>query len=536
MSLTVADCLKLPSLQDAKVIAGQNGLGKIVTSVSVLEYARVFAMADALFLGNELIITAFTSVMDDVNAQCNAIRRLNEVGEAAVILYYVGYYVKTVDPRLIAVADELDFPLIIMPPNTYNLRYNEVITEVLEQLFEERKQTERFVPLLLEQISSMPGRQRNASGVLRILSDHLRCSFLILDRDGRELGLATWPMSLSQELVDQFRDCADDFGRSPPRVSYHGNSYEIREVRASTKHKKLLRLYAMGEVGVLSGNHLEQAGEVLEAAYNLWRENLEKEDSDDLIRMVLNGQNQDIHRIASRMRVDLHALRIMWAILSKPAFQMEDTVLFRQKQQVKDYLRSNRKTAVVDAFDHGVVAFLEDAKYPGIDGELAQDFMADFSRAYPHTVLIWCGGLDSILDTRNAYLLIDQYFSTACDIYPHRNIVTQQDLLFAETCYRAIHGDAAQLERYLAVLAPINSQKDSAEMLKTIAAYLIDSDKSTSRASELLHVHESTVKYRLHKISRCFGYDITQMPAAYHLYLALAIRRLQERQIDPYVP
>ena len=123
MSLTVADCLKLPSLQDAKVIAGQNGLGKIVSSVSVLEYARVFAMADALFLGNELIITAFTSVMDDVDAQCNAIRRLNEVGEAAVILYYVGYYVKTVDPRLIAVADELDFPLIIMPPNTYNLRF-----------------------------------------------------------------------------------------------------------------------------------------------------------------------------------------------------------------------------------------------------------------------------------------------------------------------------------------------------------------------------------------------------------------------------
>ena len=118
MSLTVADCLKLPSLQDAKVIAGQNGLGKIVSSVSVLEYARVFAMADALFLGNELIITAFTSVMDDVDAQCNAIRRLNEVGEAAVILYYVGYYVKTVNPRLIAVADELNFPLFIMPPNT----------------------------------------------------------------------------------------------------------------------------------------------------------------------------------------------------------------------------------------------------------------------------------------------------------------------------------------------------------------------------------------------------------------------------------
>ena len=105
MSITIADCLKLPSLQDAKVIAGHNGLGKFVSSVSVLEYARVFAMADALFLGNELIITAFTSVMDDVEAQCNAIRRLHEVGESALVLYYVCYYLKSIDKRLIEIAN-----------------------------------------------------------------------------------------------------------------------------------------------------------------------------------------------------------------------------------------------------------------------------------------------------------------------------------------------------------------------------------------------------------------------------------------------
>ena len=161
MSITVADCLKLPSLQDAKVIAGHNGLGKFVSSVSVLEYARVFAMADALFLGNELIITAFTSVMDDVEAQCNAIRRLHEVGESALVLYYVGYYLKSIDKRLIELADQLDFPLIMMPPNDYHLRYNEVITEVMEKIFEERKKSTRFVPLLLEQISAMRERQRN---------------------------------------------------------------------------------------------------------------------------------------------------------------------------------------------------------------------------------------------------------------------------------------------------------------------------------------------------------------------------------------
>ena len=45
MSITVSDCLKLPSLQEANVIAGHGGLDKFVSAVSVLEYARVFAMA-----------------------------------------------------------------------------------------------------------------------------------------------------------------------------------------------------------------------------------------------------------------------------------------------------------------------------------------------------------------------------------------------------------------------------------------------------------------------------------------------------------
>ena len=532
MSITVADCLKLPSLQDAKVIAGHNGLGKFVSSVSVLEYARVFAMADALFLGNELIITAFTSVMDDVEAQCNAIRRLHEVGESALVLYYVGYYLKSIDKRLIEIANELDFPLIMMPPNDYHLRYNEVITEVMEKIFEERKKSTRFVPLLLEQISAMRERQRNVSGILRILSDHLRYSFLLMDRDGRELGLATWPMSLSQELVDSFRDCADTMAQFPQAISYHDKGYEVRRRILNARHQKNLRLYALGEPDVMTEDALEQAGEVVETSYNLWREDLQKEDTDDLIRMILNEQNLDIYRIANRMRIDLHALRIMWVIIPQGAPQHKSHDLSQQKQSVKEYLRANRKSAIVDSFDHGIVAFMDDAPYPGADGELAQDFMEQFVRAYPGSVLVWCGGLDSIMDTRKAYLLIEQYCSTARIIYPHQTIITHQNLVFSETCYNIVQGDNAAMLQHLSVLGPLQGQKDEADIWKTLAAYLIDTDKSVTRAAGLLHVHESTVKYRLNKINRRLGYDITQMPANYYLYRALAIKRLLDYQAE----
>lgn len=111
---------------------------------------------------------------------------------------------------------------------------------------------------------------------------------------------------------------------------------------------------------------LEQAGEVVETSYNLWREDLQKEDTDDLIRMILNEQNLDIYRIANRMRIDLHALRIMWVIIPQSAPQHKSHDLSQQKQSVKEYLRSNRKSAIVDSFDHGIVAFMDDAPYPGL--------------------------------------------------------------------------------------------------------------------------------------------------------------------------
>ena len=95
MSLTVAQLMELPCLRRAKVLAGRNGLNRIVSTISVLEYAVPTAMQKKLydsieFWGSELVITGFCSVADDVEAQCANIRRLAEAGEVGMILYYVG--------------------------------------------------------------------------------------------------------------------------------------------------------------------------------------------------------------------------------------------------------------------------------------------------------------------------------------------------------------------------------------------------------------------------------------------------------------
>ncbi len=52
VSITVADLLKLPCLREARLVAGEKGLIRIVSSISVLEYAEVTSLHDALFKNN----------------------------------------------------------------------------------------------------------------------------------------------------------------------------------------------------------------------------------------------------------------------------------------------------------------------------------------------------------------------------------------------------------------------------------------------------------------------------------------------------
>ena len=78
MSITVRDCLSLPSLSSGKVVAGERGLDSIVTSVSVLEFDDY---EDNFYIPNEIIITSFYCAKNNVDEQCKIIRHCKNKGD-----------------------------------------------------------------------------------------------------------------------------------------------------------------------------------------------------------------------------------------------------------------------------------------------------------------------------------------------------------------------------------------------------------------------------------------------------------------------
>ena len=155
--ITVANVMKLPSMFGATILAGRAGLSNPVESVSVLEYGRVTNTLDKLFSsttfqGNELLISSFATIVDDIDAQCENIRRYHAVGGVGLILFYVGLILPRVDERVIACCNELDFVLISMPKDVETHKYSDVIGDIYHAIFRDQQSGTNYASTLIRRL------------------------------------------------------------------------------------------------------------------------------------------------------------------------------------------------------------------------------------------------------------------------------------------------------------------------------------------------------------------------------------------------
>ena len=131
MAFTVADALNLKPFASGEVAAGQGGLGRVVEHVSVMEVDITEWFSSELVRGASLEISSMYALAGHPERQVEAIRRLNKSGASGLVLCYVGKVLKEISQELIAVCNELDFPLIVMHSL---VGYKEIIRAVSDAL------------------------------------------------------------------------------------------------------------------------------------------------------------------------------------------------------------------------------------------------------------------------------------------------------------------------------------------------------------------------------------------------------------------
>lgn len=527
MSITVADVMKLPSMRGAKVLGGAKGLSRIVSSISVLEYAQVNTMQTTLlenieFLGNELAITGFMNNPDDCQLQCTNLRRMAEIGEVGVILFYVGVVMKKVDQSLIDVADELDFPLICMPENQMNQRYSEVICEVMELIHREQMRSTNLVSELLEQAAGLPLHQRTMDSMLRMLADRLRASVVLMDSSRRVLNEAAWPRAFDSAMKKELS--AAEFPPPTAWKYYQALNIHIYRDVIQTQDGHAMDLLLFKEGDVLDVVVTRQAVESVQLAVAIWAGNHDRIVLGELVRAILQDEPMKMRRLADIFHVDIASINSMWVISGETPADKEK--LPELIEAVRQDTEAYSAAAIADIYDGELVLFMIGPGSIQDVRALTESIGSELERRGVRATLTRCHALNTTTRVREAFLSHQAGLAAARKIFPHLWAYTLEQVEFARQCQELVGRGERSVDEATRCLRSLYQEGDEIDLPGTLECYLLDANMSVTQAAEKMFLHKNTIKYRLQRMADKLGFIPGAFPETIPLFTACGLSRL----------
>lgn len=519
MSVTVKNLLKLPSLANATVIAGREGLDKIVTAVSVLETMEYKLIDDHdyfndEFNGCEIIITGFLNGAEDIDAQYNIIKGLALSGEAGLIIYYVGAIVKKVDPSIIKIADELKFPIIVMPYNRLNLRYSEAITDIMGLIIRDQISVEPMIVTLLESISKLPVHQQNVGTMIRLISKRLSASIILATDKNKTLYEAAWPSEMTgiHNEVEKLKDA--DFKANPISMPGMEDTLVYKEdVNISgTKYN----LYVVHIGGPLTSILLQQTVEAVRIALKLWGKDKGESVATEIVEAILTDQPIKMRSLSAMFNLDIASVDSMW-VINGSTFSADDVHL------VTEEARKFCQTLCADLYKESIVLFTDNIKRKADVDALRMSVETVLGK---NVRISFFTNLKNTGEVRSAYLLNYDSWRDASRIMPEKDFFVRGDIEFADACRQIVEGGADSISEYLRLFDVIEDKKGNDEYIDTLCAFLLDANSNVQTTSEKMFVHKNTIKYRIKTMSDCLGFAIGSMPESEKLFKACGIKRL----------
>lgn len=150
--MQIKEILTYGGLKHAQIVAGAKGADRKIDSISVLEVAE--STISTWVVKNQLYITSFYAIKNDVKMQKIVIETLNRSGCCGLVICHLQMILGEAHPDIIALCDALDFPLIVADTE---VSYVEILNPIIarlsgtkEQKADEKARTE-FLDFLLEE-------------------------------------------------------------------------------------------------------------------------------------------------------------------------------------------------------------------------------------------------------------------------------------------------------------------------------------------------------------------------------------------------
>lgn len=196
--ITVKELVGPKYFNTAKIMAGKSGINNVVRKVTVAEVPD----AANWLLGGELVCTTAYFISKEVKYQVDWIQSLSNNGAVALAIK-TDRFLGEIPQKIIEIADQLNFPLIEMPPD---ITWPEVIEAVMNPIMNEKIKTLQRADEIHNKLTSLVLEDESIKVIADEISSLVENPIIIEDARLEELAIGestTVKSDLYREVINK---------------------------------------------------------------------------------------------------------------------------------------------------------------------------------------------------------------------------------------------------------------------------------------------------------------------------------------------
>ena len=542
--LTIRQLRELPLLAEAPLVAGERGLDREILWAAVVDIPH----ADDWVRADELLLTTFYGLRDDVEGQARLVRQLIAKGVAGMIVA-TGTYVMSIPEEVRCIADSADFPIIEAP---WRIAFEDIVRVVSEHSLNDQYLLYKQSLAIHSALTRLVLEGGSLQDVAHELCALLRRPVEIDDLAFAVLAEATGP----GDHIDESRRDAIRDGRSSPRLleflrrsgtlTRARSTLTVQRVDVSEETRALgmtmarilmpivvaRRVY--GYVWIIAGERalepldfhaIEHAATV--AALILFRNQTtsqaeERMEQHVLSRMLAEDLRPDsaLREQLSRFHLRLEAPHIV-VVIDTGGADLRTVEL-----AARNAARHDNIPCVVGERSGRVVVLLECARREQI--ERFCDFLLESLSAFEDSVRLGVSALQEATgDLYREYERALEALALLPALGEGRRVARFEELGLLHWLHALPPQMLAEntFSGRLARLAE-HDRTHEGQLTQTLEVFL-ECEGNGVRAAERLYIHRHTLKYRLRRIEDICDVDLSDSLTKLNLRAALLLRRVR---------
>lgn len=535
--VSLAELLATSSLAKAKVIAGAQGLSRLVARLNVMEVPDIQSWVKP----DELLLTTGYPLREHPQATANLIEDLDARGLAGIAIK-LGRYLDQIPADMIAQAERLNFPILELPNDIgFDDILNECLSIILERHVATLERSDAVHRALVGIVLEGGGLPELVAEVTRLLDGYV----MVTTPDGRVLSTAGDSSLAPPSAFDASGRLIVEHQRyGAQEVHYDDGATAFvaaAPIVASQGEQGRIAIFGLRELTPIDVTILERSATV--AALALTKRQaiaaVESKYQGDFLRDLLGGRAGGVdHTLAYSQALgwdlDRSLLLVVAELDPEPGLSATDLRAASDRFGLawESVVRARDPKAAVVGFSSEVIAVFGSldgvtplatltevaAAVSGDGGGGRRKFTAGISRI-----------ANGPAELPMAYEQARQAVRVGRQVHGPGRVADFDSLGVFRVL--SLVPDSTELRSFLTeTLGELATRIDpeAADLRRTLQA-LLDTNLNVAETSRLLHFHYNTLRYRIGKLERMLG-PFT-IDAHLRLSLALALRILTMRGI-----